>query len=937
VSVDEARLVGRRAEQLALDALLGAGGRGALFIEGEAGIGKSTVWALGTAAAARAGWRVLTTRGSETETGLSFAGLTDLFDLVIDDVGQDLRPDQRDALELALLRKSASGAPLGQREVSVASLALLRRLCADGPVLLALDDVQWVDNATIDAVAFALRRLETEPIRVLATRRITGPGALTPEHNRADLLQTALGERLEILRLQPLDGPSIGQLLESRLGISLGGRGLAQLVERTRGNPFWALEIGTAIARHGMPDDRLPVPASLSTLVTTRLAELTPEVRETLLVCSALSAPTVALTTAALTDIADNPIQTIDAATAAGVVQHSGGRVRPAHPLLGSIALDMLPPGAKRRLYRRLAGVVADPEQHARLLALATDGAPDAEVARALDAGAVAARSRGAVSAAAQLAEQAAAMTPAAQAEDRVRRLIFACELLSVLGDVPTARRCAEEALAQSPATPIRCRAGLLLASIECWIDGGRGWQAHAEQALRDAGDNVELQAQAHALLANRSPAGASLHAERALSLLDQLGPEADPRTITEACLTLQMAHLEMGAGIDDELLRRAAYAEARLPRPALLNRAETHRAFWLKHVDDLDGSRSALQAAIEVASVEGVEAVLSNLMLQVALTELWAGRYTEAILAAEEAIRIGEEIDIPAGTGYYVRGQLAAYTGDFEWVRKELPARLALVEDAKSDRGIGLCLAAIGAGELLAGEATAAAATLGRAYETLMALGIREPSRRLRLESDYGQALITAGKLDEAASLVAELRSFGPRSAAPTTRGIALRIDGLISAARGDLDRAMELLDEAARVHEESPLALERGRTLLAFGQVLRRRRAKARAGANVRAALDIFVDLGATPFIESAQEELTSIGGGSSNARLTAAEQRVADLVANGLTNQQIATRLFVSVRTIESHLASTYRKIGVRSRIELARTMNRSQTETPSPTAD
>src|SRR5882757_156325 len=179
VSVDETGLIGRQTELPAVDALLDVGGGcGALFIEGEAGIGKSTVWGLGVAAAMRAGWRVLTSRGSETETGYSFAGLTDLFDLALDEVGADLRPPQREALELALLRRPAGAVALGEREVSVASLAMLRRLCADGPVLLALDDVQWVDHATIDAIAFALRRLTTEPVRLLAARRIAGAVAV---------------------------------------------------------------------------------------------------------------------------------------------------------------------------------------------------------------------------------------------------------------------------------------------------------------------------------------------------------------------------------------------------------------------------------------------------------------------------------------------------------------------------------------------------------------------------------------------------------------------------------------------------------------------------------------------------------------------------------------------------------------------------------------
>src|SRR5882757_10868 len=493
VSVDETGLIGRQTELPAVDALLDvAGGCGALLIEGEAGIGKSTVWGLGVAAAMRAGWRVLTSHGSETETGYSFAGLTDMFDLALDEVGADLRPPQREALELALLRRPAGATQLGEREVGAASLALLRRLAEDGPVLLALDDVQWVDHATIDAIAFTLRRLRDEPVRLLAARREAGPVVSAVSEDRSELVSGAFAaDRVEVLRLGPMGGASIGQLIELRLGLRLTARDLSRLVERTEGNPFWALEIGSAITRHGMPAGQLPVPESLSTLVAGRLAELTPEVREALLVCSALSAPSIEQAGTALAEIAPDPAQVLDAAMTAGVVQVVDDRLQPAHPLLGSIALDTLPPGARQRLYRRLAAIVSDPAQHARLLALGAGGEPDADLAPALDAGAVAARSRGAISAAAKLAEHAAAMTPRVRAADRARRLIVAGELLFARGDVPNAHQAAEQALAESPTSSLRCRAGLLLTSIEYWADGATGVAQRLLGVLDPAGGAV--------------------------------------------------------------------------------------------------------------------------------------------------------------------------------------------------------------------------------------------------------------------------------------------------------------------------------------------------------------------------------------------------------------------------------------------------------------
>jgi DNA-binding CsgD family transcriptional regulator len=473
----------------------------------------------------------------------------------------------------------------------------------------------------------------------------------------------------------------------------------------------------------------------------------------------------------------------------------------------------------------------------------------------------------------------------------------------------------------------------MLLASIECAADATEGWEAHtehAEQALRDAGDDIALQARAHVLVACVGPAGRTVefHARRALALLTEQGPDADPQIAAQAYLALQSAQLDLGVGLDEELFRRAAAAEARASRPPLIDRTKTTRACSLKYVDDLDGSRAALQEAIEAAGTEGIEAELPSLFFHVALTELWAGRYSAGINAAEKAIRLGTEIGMPTRPVYYVRGQLAAYTGDFEWVRQYLRSRLALDRDAGAGRGVGHCLAAIGAVELLSGDADAAAESLHEAYETLLGLGIREPSRRLRLESDYAQALIATGRFNEAAALAAELRAFGPRREAPTTRGIALRIEGMVEAGHGDLDRAVSVLEEAVAIHRDSPIPLERGRTLLALGQSLRRRRAKTRATSTLQEALGCFTQLGATPFIELARAELTTLGGAPKDATLTAAEQRAAVLAARGLSNREIATRLFVSGRTVESQLAAVYRKLGLRTRAELTRHLTQSK---------
>ncbi|WP_163569497.1 LuxR C-terminal-related transcriptional regulator, partial [Fodinicola feengrottensis] len=246
---------------------------------------------------------------------------------------------------------------------------------------------------------------------------------------------------------------------------------------------------------------------------------------------------------------------------------------------------------------------------------------------------------------------------------------------------------------------------------------------------------------------------------------------------------------------------------------------------------------------------------------------------------------------------------------------------------DEKSDGVVDVVKAIVhrqvlGLAALVDGEPEEAVDVLGVALRMARSEGIHEPGRRHRLEGDLGQALVATGRLAEAAELAAEQRALGERGGRPTVLGVGLRIEGLVRAAEGDLDAAQELLEQAVRAHEESQLPLERGRSLLALGQVQRRRRTKQQARKSLQAALDCFTELGAVPFVALAAAELDRIEPARGNTGLTRAEQRIVDLVATGHSNREIAAELFVSVRTVETHLGSVYRKLSIRSRTELVR---------------
>ena len=262
----------------------------ALLLTGEAGIGKSTIWQAAMADAQARGYRVIGSRPTEAEARLPFAALTDLFGDLADELEPDLPEPQRRALDAALLRASGDGVaePLA---VSLAVLALLRAAIERGPLLLAIDDIPWMDGSSAGVLEFALRRLETEPIRLIAAERTVDASATTlppvvraMEHGR---LERVTVRGLSVTELERL----IGNVLEMELPPST----LKRLHRTSGGNPFFAIEIARAMQRRGKSVDQreLPLPDSLSELIRDRIGALSPAAADVVLHAAALSQPTV--------------------------------------------------------------------------------------------------------------------------------------------------------------------------------------------------------------------------------------------------------------------------------------------------------------------------------------------------------------------------------------------------------------------------------------------------------------------------------------------------------------------------------------------------------------------------------------------------------------------------------------------------------------------
>jgi AAA ATPase domain len=460
------------------------GGPIALLIEGEIGIGKTTLWREGIVEADERGLQVLTSRPVEAEIALPFAVLGDLLGDVPDAALGRLPDPQREALEVALLRAGTKPGGLQRRAVALGVLGAIRVLAEDTPLVLAIDDTQWLDPPSADALAFAARRLRDESIGFLLARR-----AEASEESRVEL-ETALDpDRLTRLVIGPLDIRSLDRLLRAQLGRQFLRPTLVELQRVSGGNPFFALELGRALLTRDVspaPGEPLPVPATLNELVRERLAGIPTAAREAALVVSALSRPTFELVVAAAGG--GGGAAALEKAAAAGVLEVADGRVRFSHPLLASVVYAQTPPARRRGLHARLAEIVDDPDEQALHLAFAASG-PDAQVAATVEDAARRARARGAPQAAAELWDRAGMLTPPDDA-DAWRRTIEAGECHLEAGDTDRARLLLEEVVARLP--PGRERAFAL--TRLAWVTSfGPGYHVAADlfrDALAEIGDD---------------------------------------------------------------------------------------------------------------------------------------------------------------------------------------------------------------------------------------------------------------------------------------------------------------------------------------------------------------------------------------------------------------------------------------------------------------
>ena len=761
-------VIGRDEELASIEAFLGEVEQGprALVLSGEAGIGKTILWEAGIDEARRSIGRVLTCRGVEAEASLSFAGLTELISPVLEETAPSLVPPRRRALEVALLLVEPGEDAQDPHAIGLAVLDVLRALAERGPVLVALDDAQWLDASSAGVLQIALRRLREEPIGVLATLRTT------PETGAVfELERTFSGERLARVSLGPLSLGALHHLLRERIGLELTRPELARVQEATAGNPFFALEFGRELVRTGTrpaPGQALKVPESLRELLGGRLARLPAETMDVLLQAAALARPTVDLVAATYGD-RERVLEAIESAVREGVVELDDSRVAFVHPLVASICYEQAPIWKRRAVHRALAGAVSDLEERARHLALASDG-PDSAVASELDTAAEHAAARGATAAAAELFELAAELTPADPVRSRRRRL-NAARFYRIAGDVERSVPMLKQLRDETPSGVERADVLFELAMTQ--LGSSRELLEQCDEALAEASSDDARASRILAVRAGHHLIGADVQAALAdiRAALDKAERVGDPALLAQAIAYAGQSET-YSTEITPGLLERGVEIEERLglelewnlsPRYALARR--------LMRLGEIDRTRTILEEMETRALERGDEGSGAMILWPLAMLEWLAGRWQRALEHSAAAYELTVQTQHPHARFWVGRAKAL------------IEADLGLVDEARASAGETLALAqagsillygivaegVLGRLELAAGNLEGADGYLRELPERLLAGGMNDPT--FTVWADAIETLIALGELEQAAAYLAPYEANAARLGSPWAR----------------------------------------------------------------------------------------------------------------------------------------------------------------------
>ncbi|RPF37259.1 AAA family ATPase [Streptomyces sp. TLI_185] len=892
---------------------------GSVLLHGPAGIGKSTALRALASEYGTAARTVLRCSATESESHLPFLALADLLGQVVDEVYDKLPAAQRTALESALTGRGESTLQRDGLALRLAVLSALRALAAQGPVLVVADDLQWLDPASAELLGFAARRLGDTPVQLLCAVRTEGE-----EYDRH--LHASPPDTLAV-RLGALSRAQVSSLLDHRGYTGLPRSTVRDIHRTSGGNPFFALELGRALAESPTPPrpgEPLPVPTSLRALVLNRLDMLSVEARRTLLVASVGARPTLAL-------LHDAGRENAEAETAQAAelgllaTEPEGPAVRFAHPLISAALYAEAPAQERRAAHAALSTAASDPIERARHLALATTGTDPEAAARLAEAAALA-RDRGAPSVAASLGLLAARHTPADDEPGPDEHRLQAAEDAITAGEVDLARDIARDVLTRAAEPADRVRAWMVV--IEAAGQALGEVDTVYPQALADAGDDPGLLAQVHYQLAWRGlvvEGDFAIGREEAAHAAELAARAGDRRTELLALAFQATTETLMGHPDAPATIKRAL-KEPQLPDVACHhNGAGATRYRWLIMSDQLPEARSTVSALLREARRRGMVESEVHFVRLLAETELRSGHCGRALDLARESMRLARDSGIGEASSAVLASLTEASGGDVERALTLGREAVELAERAGDQMYISRGLTALGHAQLVAGDAEGAVRSLRRVRDLENGLGITDPARG-RWHGDLAEALVRVGETDEAQQLLDVAREHALRLGREGVLAVLDRAEALVRAARGEHEAALTQLTSAQDRLAKLGYGLEEARAAFAL--------ASLRPGRPGRTSYDeaarLFRRCRALPWVRQVEaaavanpvEPIPATAASEGLEGLAAMERQVAALVMEGATNREIAARLFISVKTVEATLTRVYRKLGIRSRVDIVR---------------
>lgn len=898
-------LVGREQQRAEIETLLDDLREGAsrvLVVRGEPGIGKTALLAHAAECAGDA--QVLRAGGVEFEAELPFATLHQLLRPIANRI--DAIPEhQAEALAGAL---GLSSARAGDRFLLAAGvLSLLADAAEEAPLVCLLDDAQWMDRASREALLFAARRLEREGVGMVFAERA---GIEDPLTGFPELVVSALAPEAS------------GELLAERCEQTIALAVRDCLIDAAAGNPLALLELTGGLSEaqlngaEPLPDP-LPVSSGVEQQFSSRVSRLPVESRTALLIAAAESCGDLAAIERAGATL-DLDVEALAAAESAGLIRLAEGRVRFTHPLARSAVYGSAPFTERRRAHNALAEALAGPEDADRRAwhRAATAASTDDAIASELDATAERARARGGYAAASDALERAASLTT--DPESRTRRLVRAAQAAWLAGESAQAVALLErsEPLPEDPT--LRGEVAWLRGLVEIH----RGSPAAAADICLEVARQLASSDPAHALrLAALASIGASLGGDFGrIRGLYEWSRGLPCESVEEQFIVDFLEGLALicdanpsGAAAP---FQRAVEAAALLDDERLLHLAGTAAAY---RGDEREAERLYARA-VERARTHGNISALPFSLTRLGTIELVLGKPAAAVADVTEALRLARETgqEVVVAHALSVLARLAAIRGDQTEATRLADEALAIAVPRRFAFAVSAAGTAYADIDLAAGRSAEAFERL----RTLLAAPDAHPLYRQFAAPQLIEAGARAGRAAEVVGALDELEQWVGAADASLYRPVVARLRGLV-ARDGEAEQRFE---DALELHAQYPQPLDRAQTELAYGEFLRRARRKSDARVPLRAALTTFEAHGLTPWAERAAAELRATGEtirrgpAYARAELTPQELQVARLAATGSTNKEIAGRLFLSPKTVEYHLRKVFVKLGITSRAEL-----------------